>query len=88
MLTALGGCNDKEPEKQIGPGLAQLVFQLAKLRHEIFDGCHSYVHSRRYSESIGTGVTLQAGKVCVELGNLPEHSCELSYQWRGKFGST
>ena len=88
MLTALGGCNDKEPEKQIGPGPAQLVFQLAKLRHEIFDGCHSYVHSRRYSESIGQASRFRLEKGCVELGNLPEHSCELSYQWRGKFGST
>ena len=68
MHTALGACNDKEPEKQIGPGPAQLVFQLGELRHEVIDGRHTYVHSRRYSESIGTGVTLQAGKVCVELG--------------------
>lgn len=68
ILTALGACNEEEPEKQIGSGPAQLVFELAELRHELIDGRHTYFHSRRYSESIGTGVTLQAGKVCVELG--------------------
>jgi hypothetical protein len=68
MLTALGVCNDEDPEKQIGPGPAQLVFELAELRHEVIDGRHTHFHSRRYSESIGTGVTLQAGNVCVELG--------------------
>ena len=68
MLTTLGGYNDKEPEKQTGPGPARLMFQLAKLRHEVIYGRRKYVHSRRYSESIATGITLQAGKVCVELG--------------------
>ena len=29
MLTAPGVCNDEDPEKQIGPGPAQLVFELA-----------------------------------------------------------
>ena len=68
ILTALGACNEEEPKKQIGSGPAQLVFELAELRHELIDGRHTYFHSRRYSESIGTGVTLQAGNVCVELG--------------------
>ena len=82
ILTALGSCNDEEPEKQIGPGPAQLVFELAELRHEVIDGRHAYFHSRRYSESIGTGVTLQAGKVCVEMGRACL-SARVSYRING-----
>lgn len=38
------------------------------MRYEFAEGRHKYFHMRRYAESIGTGVTLQAGKVCVEAG--------------------
>lgn len=68
ILTTLGACNEEKPEKKIGPGPAKVTFELVELRHEMVDGRHTYFHSRRYSESTGTGVTLQAGKVCVELG--------------------
>ena len=70
ILTALGACSEEEPEKQIGPRPAEVAFELSELRHEVVDGRHTYFHSRRYSESIGTGVTLQTGKVCVELGQV------------------
>jgi hypothetical protein len=68
MLTALGACYEEKPKKQIGQGPAKVAFELAELRHEIVDGRHTYFHSRLYSESIGIGVTLQIGKVCVESG--------------------
>ncbi|MEL0110760.1 MAG: hypothetical protein VW835_03410 [Rickettsiales bacterium] len=68
VLVALSACNDEEPQIQIGPGPAQVTFELAEVRHEFVDGRHKYYHMRRYSESVGTGVTLEAGKVCVELG--------------------
>lgn len=68
LFAALGACKEEEPEKQIGSGPANLTFEIANLRYELVEGRHTYFHSRRYAESIGTGVTLQAGKVCVELG--------------------
>lgn len=68
LLGALTACNEEEPVKQIGSGPAQVNFELADLRHEFVDGRHKYFHLRRYTESVGTGVTLEAGKVCVELG--------------------
>lgn len=68
ILIALAACNEEEPAKQIGPGPAKLALELAELRHEMVDGRHTYFHKREYTETIGTGVTLQAGKVCVENG--------------------
>jgi hypothetical protein len=82
MLTALGACSEEEPGKQIGPGPAKVAFELAELRHEVVDGRHTYFHSRRYSESIGTGVTFQAGKICVELGKACL-SARVSYRING-----
>lgn len=82
ILTALSACNDAEPEKQIGPGPAKLAFELSGLRHELVDGRHIYFHNRSYSESVGTGVTLQAGKVCVELGKACL-SARVSYRING-----
>jgi hypothetical protein len=82
ILTALGACSEEEPEKQIGPRPAEVAFELSELRHEVVDGRHTYFHSRRYSESIGTGVTLQAGKVCVELGQVCM-SARVSYRING-----
>jgi len=68
LLIPLLACQEEEPAKQIGPGPAQLQLQLAELRYEFVEGRHKYFHKRTYTESIGTGVTLQAGKVCVERG--------------------
>tara|TARA_Y100000766_G_scaffold217435_2_gene189338 strand:+ start:541 stop:972 length:432 start_codon:yes stop_codon:yes gene_type:complete len=68
LSIVLASCNEEEPAKQIGSGPAQLVLALAELRYEVVDGRHTYFHKRKYTESIGTGVTLQAGKVCVENG--------------------
>ena len=65
---ALVACNEGQSAKQVGPGPAQLAFELVELRYEIVDGRHTYFHKRKYTESIGTGVTLQAGKVCTENG--------------------
>lgn len=68
LVIPLLACQEEEPAKQIGSGPAQLQLQLADLRYEFVDGRHKYFHKRKYTESIGTGVTLQAGKVCVERG--------------------
>ena len=68
ILAFLVGCDEDEATKQIGSGPAQLVLEIAELRHQILDGRHTYFHKRKYSESGGTGVTLQIGKVCVENG--------------------
>ena len=68
LSIALAACNEEESAKQIGPGPAQLELALAELRYEMVDGRHTYFHTRKYTESIGTGVTLQAGKVCAENG--------------------
>ena len=67
---ALVACNEGQSAKQIGPGPAQLAFELVELRYEIVDGRHTYFHKRKYTESIGTGVTLKAGKVCTENGKV------------------
>ena len=82
MLTALGACSEEEPGKQIGPGPAKVAFELAELRHEVVDGRHTNFHSRRSSESIGTGVTFQVGKICVELGKACL-SARVSYRING-----
>ena len=82
ILTALGACSEEEPEKQSGQRPAKVAFELAELRHEVVDGRHTYFHSRRYSESIGTGVTLQAGKVCAALGKTCL-SARVSYRING-----
>ena len=68
LSIVLAACNEEEPAKQIGSGPAQLALALAELRYEVVDGRHTYFHKRKYTESIGTGVTLKAGKVCVENG--------------------
>lgn len=68
LLAVVTACKEEEPEKQIGSGPAKLRLELADLRHEFVDGRHKYHHVRRYVESAGTGVTLEAGKVCVEGG--------------------
>ncbi|MEC8163679.1 MAG: hypothetical protein VX079_03835 [Pseudomonadota bacterium] len=68
LMFPLLACQEEEPAKQIGSGPAQLQLQLADLRYEFVDGRHNYFHKRKYTESIGPGVTLQAGKVCVEHG--------------------
>lgn len=64
----LSACNEEEPKKQIGQHPAELVLDITKFRYEFVDGLHTYFHQRKYSELIGTGVTLEAGKVCVENG--------------------
>ncbi len=68
LSIALAACNAEESVKQIGPGPAQLELALAELRYEMVDGRHTYFHKRKYTELTGTGVTLQAGKVCAEKG--------------------
>ena len=68
LLLAVSACKEEEPAKQIGSGPARLALELAELRYEFVDGRHKYHHIRRYVESAGTGVTLEAGKVCVENG--------------------
>ena len=68
LSIALAACNEEEPAKQIGSGSARLALALVELRYEMVDSRHTYFHTRKYTESIGTGVTLQAGKVCAEKG--------------------
>lgn len=68
LLLAITACKEEAPQKQIGSGPARLLLEIAELRHEFVDGRHKYHHVRRYVESAGTGVTLEAGKVCVEQG--------------------
>ena len=68
VVVGTSACKEEEPEKQIGDGPAKLRLELADLRHEFVEGRHRYYHLRRYVESGGTGVTLEAGKVCVEQG--------------------
>lgn len=64
----LSACNEEEPKNQVGLRPAELVLDFTGFRHEIVDGRHTYYHKRKYSELMGTGVTLEAGKVCVENG--------------------
>ena len=68
ILAILVACDEEKPKNQIGSGPAQLVLEITELRHQVVDGLHTYLHKRKYSESVGIGVTLQVGKVCVENG--------------------
>ncbi len=71
----LAACNEEEsPAAKTpaaaapAPSAAKLELQIAELRYEFADGRHRYLHTRRYVESAGTGVTLKGGKVCFENG--------------------
>lgn len=67
-LIPLLACEEEEPAKQIGREPAKLQLKLTNLRYELVDGRHTYFHKRQFTESVGNGVTLQAGKVCAEKG--------------------
>jgi|TARA_B100000530_G_scaffold7248_1_gene6030 hypothetical protein len=67
-LIPLLACEEEEPAKQIEREPAQLQLKLTDLRYEHVDGRHTYFHKRHFTESIGNGVTLTKGKVCVERG--------------------
>lgn len=67
-LIPLLACEEEEPAKQIGREPAKLQLKLTNLRYELVDGRHTYFHKRQFTESVGNGVTLQAGKVCAERG--------------------
>ena len=67
LAANIAGC-DEEPRKQIDPEAANVKLELLDVQYKNIDGRHTYSHSRKYSESSGTGATLKIGKVCVEMG--------------------